>query len=79
MLSGPRANHADFWSALRKQVDLEDPEPLDRFLGRYHEFSSFTPGDKLDVAKSFIPTVAEDNDDIIYDTEVISLKRTKAL
>ena len=38
MLSGPAANHADFWTSLRKKVETEDPEPLDRFLGRNHEF-----------------------------------------
>ena len=75
MLSGPRANHASFWDALRKQVDIEDPEPLDRFLGRYHEFSSFTPGHNLDVADLSEPTVKvyiviDDNEVFDYVAEV---------
>ena len=36
LLSGPEANHAKLWGQLRQKVDIEDPEPLDRFLGRSH-------------------------------------------
>ena len=37
LLSGPTEKHDQFWSALREvPVVLEDPEPLDRFLGRNH-------------------------------------------
>ena len=39
MLSGPTANHDTFWQIIRKKVDMENPEPLDRFLGRHHEYS----------------------------------------
>ena len=36
LLSGPEAHHASFWAKLREHVDIEDPEALDRFLGRSH-------------------------------------------
>ena len=39
MLSGPEGAHDSFWKTLAEDVHLEDPEPLDRFLGRHHEFS----------------------------------------
>ena len=39
LLSGPVAQHSRFWQRLRngpKAIKLDDPEPLDRFLGRSH-------------------------------------------
>ena len=39
LLSGPSGAHAKFWEDLRfgsKPVNTEDPEPLERFLGRTH-------------------------------------------
>ena len=39
LLSGPAGNHASFWSELAKHVHIEDPESLDRFLGRNHVIS----------------------------------------
>ena len=36
LLSGPEHLHAQFWKKLGKHVDIGDPEPLDRFLGRTH-------------------------------------------
>ena len=36
LLSGPVREHAPFWGCLRQVIDIEDPEPLDRFLGRTH-------------------------------------------
>ena len=37
LLSGPVGRHADMWAALRGAgIDLDDAEPLDRFLGRHH-------------------------------------------
>jgi len=37
LLSGPAEAHAAFWKRLReKGIKLEDPEKLDRFLGRTH-------------------------------------------
>ena len=35
-LSGPNANHSKFWEVLRKVVQLEDPAPLSKVLGRGH-------------------------------------------
>ena len=35
-LSGPKRNHNEFWSVLRKHVQLEDPAPLAKVLGRGH-------------------------------------------
>ena len=39
LLSGPAAGHAPFWAALRNigKIKIEDPEVLDRFLGRKHD------------------------------------------
>ena len=34
LLSGPAPCHDEFWRQLRRRVELEDPEPIDRFLGR---------------------------------------------
>ena len=42
-LSGPVANHTTFWTTLRKRVQLEDPAPLSKVLGRGH----FQHGDGL--------------------------------
>ena len=39
LVSGPEGNHDTFWELLRsgeQPVHIEDPEPLDRFLGRTH-------------------------------------------
>ena len=37
MLSGPEDAHDKFWQALRDtNIRIEDPEPLERFLGRNH-------------------------------------------
>ena len=43
LLSGPVDNHAGFWSALREvgNIKIEDPEILDRFLGRKHDAIKF--------------------------------------
>eukprot|EP00973_Karenia_brevis_P063101 8773110-Karenia_brevis.AAC.1 len=34
LMSGPSGAHDALWASTRKHVKLEDPEPLDRFLGR---------------------------------------------
>ena len=39
MLSGPADAHEAFWNDLMKDVLIEPPEPLERFLGRNHHFS----------------------------------------
>ena len=36
LLSGPAASQLAVWKRLRGHVDTEDPEPVDRFLGRTH-------------------------------------------
>ncbi len=36
LLSGPEANHDSFWADLVKHINIDEPEPLDRFLGRNH-------------------------------------------
>ena len=36
LLSGPADLHEAFWEELRKKVDIEPPEDLDRYLGRHH-------------------------------------------
>ena len=34
MLSGPEKHHEGFWKELVIEVNIEEPEALDRFLGR---------------------------------------------
>jgi len=36
LLSGPEALHEEFWGQLGKQIDIDPPAPLSRFLGRAH-------------------------------------------
>ena len=37
LLSGPKGQHAKIWKALRDYpINMDDPEPLSRFLGRNH-------------------------------------------
>ena len=45
LLSGPAEHHDKFWEKLSKQVNLEPPEPLDRYLGRHHTFEEMEPLD----------------------------------
>ena len=40
VLSGPHKLHGAFWRTLQKRINLEDAEPLDRFLGRTHIVSN---------------------------------------
>ena len=40
MLSGPIAGQSAVWSRIGKSVNIEDPEPIDRFLGRTHVIRS---------------------------------------
>jgi hypothetical protein len=49
LLSGPEDNHDKFWAKLRSgpnPVEIDEPEPLDRFLGRRHTVED-TPQGKL--------------------------------
>ncbi len=54
LLSGPISRHQALWEKLRSKVNFEDPEALDRFLGRYHHISSTKPY-ALDIVRSFDP------------------------
>ena len=36
LASGPTPNLAAFWALIGGKVDIGDPEPLNRFLGRNH-------------------------------------------
>ena len=37
LLSGPTENHPKIWEQIRATgIEIDDPEPLDRFLGRHH-------------------------------------------
>ena len=49
MLSGPESEHEKFWAELGASVNIEPPEDLDRYLGRYHTFSECvrTPHDVM--------------------------------
>ena len=38
VLSGPTPNHSPFWQKLRQHLEVEDPSPVDRILGRKQEF-----------------------------------------
>ena len=56
MLSGPEGAHAPFWEELAKDVHIETPEPLDRFLGRHHVISD-CDAPEMNVIESFHPSV----------------------
>ena len=36
LLSGPVRTQFEVWNLIRSKVETEDPEPLDRYLGRTH-------------------------------------------
>ena len=59
MLSGPEDAHNQFWEVLSQDVHLEDPEPLDRFLGRHHEFLTCDPPEQDNISY-FTPTPKEE-------------------
>ena len=56
MLSGPAEHHDTFWLELMKKVKLDDPEPVRRFLGRYHEFTEID-APLTDIRDYFTPQV----------------------
>ena len=60
MMSGPSENHALFWEQLGKDVSIEPPEGLDRFLGRHHKFSTGYALD-YDIKEFFDPKSDEDS------------------
>ena len=39
VLSGPSDKHAQFWDLLQKHLEIEEPSPVDRVLGRKHLLS----------------------------------------
>ena len=47
LLAGPDGGHAAIWNGLKaKGIALEDPEPLDRFLGRSHQTTTAATNDR---------------------------------
>ena len=38
LLSGPSSHHEQFWKDLGAHVNIEKPEPVDRYLGRHHSY-----------------------------------------
>ena len=54
MLGGPASEHDEFWQALMQRVKLDDPEPVSRFLGRYHEFAEVS-APVVDIREYFVP------------------------
>ena len=54
LLGGPVGAHEDFWKRLQERVSLDPPEPVSRFLGRYHDFDEvYAPA--LDIREYFEP------------------------
>ena len=37
VLSGPADQHKPFWDKVKKRIEIEDPTPVDRILGRNHK------------------------------------------
>ena len=71
MVSGPEDAHDKFWEELSKDVHIEPPEPLDRFLGRHHVITECVAPEE-NIIDSFIPSVGkrvveEDNKDDVAD------------
>ena len=58
MLSGPEGAHEAFWASLIKEVNIEEPEAIDRFLGRYHRFDEVS-APAIDVREFFDPVSPE--------------------
>ena len=44
-LSGPKQNMKEGWDLIREVLDIEDPAPLDLYLGCYHEYFERTDPD----------------------------------
>ena len=68
MVSGPEDAHDKFWEELSKDVHIEPPEPLDRFLGRHHVISECVAPEE-NIIESFRPSVGkqESEEDNQYD------------
>ena len=55
-VGGPAEKHGAFWQRLQEPVTLDPPEPVERFLGRYHDFGKvMAPAN--DVRRYFDPQV----------------------
>ena len=37
ILSGPESQHKLFWDKVKQHIEIEDPTPVDRILGRNHK------------------------------------------
>ena len=59
MISGPEDAHKPFWEELAKDVHIEPPEPLDRFLGRHHVITECV-APKENIIESFRPSANKD-------------------
>ena len=68
MVSGPAEAHDKFWESLREEVNIEDPGPLDRFLGRYHHIAQCAPPD-YNIIDYFEPDVEDTVEDQDEDTQ----------
>ena len=69
MLSGPEDAHDSFWKLLSEDVHLEDPEPLDRFLGRHHEYIVCEPPD-VDNREFFTPNQINDEEQVLHENDL---------
>ena len=56
LLGGPADKHGEFWRRLQEQIKLDPPEPVKRFLGRYHDFEQVRAPD-IDIRAHFDPQV----------------------
>ena len=64
LLSGPQENHKQFWEMIQKHIEIEDPTPVDRVLGRRHIIKRDENGasmkfDMSDFAKNACATYEE--------------------
>ena len=56
LLSGPSEAHKGFWDKLSKEVNIEPPENIDRYLGRHHSYEDMNRLD-VDLIKEFTSPV----------------------
>ena len=56
LLSGPSEAHKGFWDKLSKEVNIEPPESIDRYLGRHHTYEDMNRLD-VDLIKEFTSPV----------------------
>jgi len=48
LLSGPEKEHDKLWKLLSTKVNLDEPEPLGRFLGRHHDCTKSKNGGSIE-------------------------------